>query len=68
MSAEIFDAAWKIAVAVFGAGAVWAELKGIRKDIARLEAKVEKHNHFDRRIIRLETMLEAEQHPHPSGK
>ena len=36
-------------------GIVVAELKGIRKDIARLEQKVEKHNSFDRRIIRLET-------------
>ena len=63
MGAEMFEAVWKIAVVVFGAGALWAELKAIRKDIARLEAKVEKHNHFDRRIIRLETIVGAERRP-----
>lgn len=61
MTAETFEAVWKIAAAVFGAGAVWAELKAVRKDIARLEQKVEKHNHFDRRIIRLETLVEVKQ-------
>jgi len=54
----MLEAVWKIAVVIFGAGMVWAELKAIRKDIARLEEKVEKHNHFDRRIIRLETLVE----------
>lgn len=43
---------------VFACGKAWAELKGIRDDIARLEQKVEKHNNFDRRIIRLETIIE----------
>lgn len=37
-------------------GIVVAELKAVRKDIRRLEEKVEKHNSFDRRIIRLETV------------
>ena len=41
---------------VFACGAVVAELKAVRKDIKRLEDKVEKHNSFDRRIIRLETI------------
>lgn len=48
---------WKVLMIVFAAGAVWAELKGIRKDIARLEEKVEKHNTFDRRIVAIETQL-----------
>ena len=43
----------------FMAGFVWFELKAIRRDIARLDKKVEKHNSFDRRIVRLETLLEA---------
>lgn len=51
----------KIAGIVFTAGIIYGELKAIRKDIARLEAKVEKHNNFDRRIVKLETMIELEQ-------
>lgn len=51
----------KIAGIVFTAGMLYGELKAIRKDIARLEAKVEKHNNFDRRIVKLETMIELEQ-------
>lgn len=39
----------------FMAGACWLELRAIRRDIARLEAKVEKHNSFDRRIVKLES-------------
>lgn len=50
--------ALEIAGIVFAAGAIYGELKGIRADIARLEKKVEKHNNFDRRIIRLETIAE----------
>ena len=45
--------------AVFMFAFVWYELKAIRRAIMRLETKVEKHNNFDRRIIRLETMLEV---------
>lgn len=39
MNPEWFDAAWKIAALVFAAGSVWSELRAVRKDIARLEAK-----------------------------
>ena len=49
---------WKILGIVFAAGAFWQELKAIRKDISRLEEKVEKHNSFDRRIVRLESIIE----------
>ena len=59
MSPELLDTIWKLAGIVFAAGMVWAELKAIRKDIKRLSDKVEKHNTFDRRIVRLETMLEV---------
>lgn len=47
---------WKeIIYVTFMAGACWLELRAIRRDIARLETKVEKHNSFDRRIVRLES-------------
>lgn len=52
---------WKILGIVFAAGAFWQELKAIRKDISRLEEKVEKHNSFDRRIIRLESIIEEKE-------
>lgn len=51
---------WKeVLYLTFMAGFVWFELKAIRRDIRRLESKVEKHNNFDRRIVRLETLLES---------
>lgn len=59
MSPELLDTIWKLAGIIFAAGMVWAELKAIRKDIKRLSDKVEQHNTFDRRIVRLETMLEV---------
>lgn len=53
---------WKeILYLTFMAGFVWFELKAIRRAIIRLEQKVEKHNNFDRRIIRLETMVELKE-------
>lgn len=61
MTAEQFEIVWKVALAVFAAGGFWNELKAIRKDIKRLELKVEKHNNFDRRIVRLETLAEEKE-------
>lgn len=58
MTPELLDTIWKLAGLIFAAGMVWAELKAIRKDIKRLSDRVERHNTFDRRIVRLETMLE----------
>ena len=55
---DIFNLIIKLCFVIFGAGMFWAELKATRKDIARLEQKVEKHNNFDRRIVRLETIIE----------
>lgn len=56
---------WKeVLYLTFMAGFVWFELKAIRRDIARLDKKVEKHNNFDRRIIRLETLVEIKEHEH----
>lgn len=57
MTADQIEIFWKVAAVIFGAGAFWQELRAIRKDIARLEEKVEKHNSFDRRIVRLESAL-----------
>lgn len=55
MSPEIFGMDWKeMLTLVFAAGAVWAELRAIRKDIARLEAKQDKYNHLQERVARLE--------------
>lgn len=59
MSPELLDTIWKLAGLIFAAGMVWAELKAVRKDIKRLSDRVEQHNTFDRRIVRLETMLEV---------
>lgn len=33
--------------------------KELKEDLERVEAKVEKHNTFDRRIVRIEALLEA---------
>lgn len=57
MTPEYLDLIWKVAAVVFAAGAIWQELRAIRKDIARLEDKVEKHNHFDRRLLIIEAKL-----------
>lgn len=62
MTPENIELAWKIGLAIFAAGGFWNELKAIRKDIKRLELKVEKHNNFDRRIVRLETLAEEKEH------
>lgn len=58
---------WKeVLYLTFMAGFVWFELKAIRRDIVRLDKKmdkldekVQKHNNFDRRLIRLETLEEV---------
>lgn len=54
MTPEFFNAAWKIAAIVFAAGGMWSELRAIRKDIARLEAKQDKYNTLQERMARVE--------------
>lgn len=54
MNPEMLETFWKLAAVVFGAGAVWGELRAVRKDIARLEAKQDKYNHLQERVARLE--------------
>ena len=62
MSPSDIGLTWKeVLYLTFMAGFVWFELKAIRRDIARLDKKVEKHNNFDRRIIRLETLVELKE-------
>jgi len=63
MTPADFGLSWKEFVSLIAACAfVWFELKAIRRDIKRLETKVEKHNNFDRRIVRLETLVEVQEH------
>lgn len=60
MTPEQFGLSWKEFVGLISMFAfMWYELKAIRRAINRLEDKVEKHNNFDRRIIKLETLLEV---------
>ncbi len=54
MTPDFFNAAWKIAALVFAAGGMWSELRAIRKDIARLEAKQDKYNTLQERMARVE--------------
>lgn len=58
MSAQMLDLLWELAAVVFAAGAVWSELKAIRKDIARLEEKQDKYNHLQERVAKLEAKME----------
>ena len=61
MSAEVLDLLWELAAVIFAAGAVWSELKAVRKDIARLEEKQDKYNHLQERVARLEAKVERVQ-------
>lgn len=54
MSGEVLNLIWELAAVIFAAGAVWGELKAIRKDIARLEEKQDKYNHLQERVAKLE--------------
>ncbi len=56
---EIINLIWELAAVIFAAGAVWSELKAVRKDIARLEEKQDKYNHLQERVARIETKLEV---------
>lgn len=58
MTVEQFEVVWKIAAIVFGAGVFYAELKAIRKDIARLEKKQDKYNTLQERTLKLEVWKE----------
>ena len=51
------ETVWKILGVVFACGMVWAELKAIRKDIARLEEKQDKYNNLQERTRVLEVKV-----------
>ena len=57
MSVQAFETIWKLSAIIFAAGAVWQELKAIRKDIARLEEKQDKYNHLQERVAKLEAKV-----------
>ena len=57
---EIINLLWELAAVIFAAGAVWSELKQVRKDIARLEEKQDKYNHLQERVARVEARWELE--------
>lgn len=59
MDSNLLDTIWKVAALIFAAGAVWGELKAIRKDIARLEAKQDKYNNLQERTRVLEVEVEG---------
>lgn len=56
---ELLNLVWEFAAVIFAAGAVWSELKAVRKDIARLEEKQDKYNHLQERVARLEAKVEG---------
>ena len=58
MSISFINLLGELAAVVFAAGAVWGELKAIRKDIARLEEKQDKYNHLQERVVKLEAREE----------
>lgn len=56
---------WKeIIIAAFVVGGLYAELKAIRKDIARLEQKQDKYNNLQERTHRLEIWRNSQEHIH----
>ena len=60
MNIDLVNLIWELAAVIFAAGAVWNELKAIRKDIARLEQKQDKYNHLQERVARIEAHLEID--------
>ena len=52
-----FNVLWKVAAAVFAAGGLWNELRAIRRDIARLDAKQDKYNNLQGRVASLEAKM-----------
>ena len=48
----------EVAGIIVTAGAIYGELKAIRKDITRLESKQEKYNNLQTRVLRNELTIE----------
>lgn len=49
----------EIAGLIFAGGAIYGELKAIRKDISRLEDKQERYNNLQERVLRNELKIEG---------
>lgn len=62
MDAQTIEIAFKVGGIVFACGLYFAELKAIRKDIARLETKQDKYNHLQERMIRVEESTKSAHH------
>jgi uncharacterized membrane protein len=60
MNIDIVNLIWELAAVIFAAGAVWSELKQVRKDIARLEHKQDQYNHLQERVAKIEAHLEID--------
>ena len=56
------DLIWKVCGIIFACGVIYGELRAIRKDIARLEAKQDKYNHLQERMIRVEESTKSAHH------
>ena len=67
MTGEMINLIWELAAVIFASGAVWGELKAIRKDIARLEKKQDKYNHLQERVFMLEGEVRLGQHWAPKN-
>ncbi|MGN0016531.1 MAG: hypothetical protein ACI37O_04250 [Candidatus Avelusimicrobium sp.] len=63
MTPEMFNLSWWEVITVAAlAGMVWNELRAIRKDLARLEAKQDKYNHLQERVARVEDSCASAHH------
>ena len=54
MTLDHLEAYAKIAFAIFMAGVLWAEMKAVRRDLARLEKKQDTYNHLQERTACVE--------------
>ena len=51
---------WNVLTVIFGAGFVYAELKGVRKDINRLEKKQEESNNVKIKQAAMQAMIDMQ--------
>lgn len=58
MDYQTIELLLKVGGIVFAVGAIYGELKNIRKDITRLESKQEKYNNLQTRVLRNELTIE----------
>lgn len=52
---------WNIFTVIFGAGFVYAELRGVRKDISRLEEKQEESNNVKIKQAAMQAVIDMQQ-------